>query len=291
MPNENKPTTDEHYISQFYLKGFSPDKNRVYQYDIQNWKKYPLISTRKICFKKNLYEFTNESGDIVACNTIEKALSKYESVFHDLLINIANKANDFRNTKTHSFLTSREKTLLVGLMSIQIMRMPNFIEMGEEIALQINQNIQPYEARNFTLLSSFQFLTEAESNEKNLFFYIANWFADKTFIILKSNTHNIFTSDNPIFMHSKNKYSTDIELKPDKIIYPLSSNLVLYMLPLKEMPHNCRNRLFPMSSEHLREIHQSISVTAKRFLYSYRSLTNDEICIIKEARAKKEWRK
>lgn len=279
-----KPTKDEHFIPQSYLKGFSPNNTSVYQYDVLNWKAYPLISTRKICFEKYLYEFTDESGNIVACNTIEETLAKYEGVFHDLLTDIADKANDFRNTKTNSFLTSREKTLLVGFMSIQIMRMPFLIDIGEKLALQINQNIQPYQARNYALLSTFQFLTDGESEEKNLFFYIANWFTDMAFIILKSSAHNIFTSDNPIYIYGKNKLSTDIEVKADKVIFPLAPDLVLYMIPIKTVRHDLKNRLLPMSDAHLKEIQQSIASTAKRWLYSYSPLTEKEITLIRKVR-------
>ena len=89
---------------------------------------------------------------------------------------------------------------------------------------------------------------------------------------------------NDCYIYGKNKLSTDIEVKADKVIFPLASDLVLYMIPNKNVRHDLRNRLLPMSDVHLKEIQQSIASTAKRWLYSYSPLTEKEINLIRKAR-------
>lgn len=284
---QNKPTTDEHFISQFYLKGFSPDRNRVYQYDMLNWKAYPLILTRKICFEKNLYEFTDSNGSFVFRNTIENLLCEYEKVFSKVFASIISKTKDNRNFRTRTFLTTKEKGLLIAYMTIQILRMPYFIKTGEDVAIETCKEILPYQARNLSIISSLPIYKKFDENEKNLFFYVVQWFEDMAFIILKSESHNIFTGDNPIYFYGKDKYSNDVNVKPEKVIFPLTSNLVLYMLPINKVRPDLKNRLLPIQDEQIKEVHQSIAAISNRWLYSYSPLTEKEVKLIKKARQKR----
>ena len=283
--SQNKPTENEHFIPQVYLRGFSPDHKRVYQYDLLNWKAYPLISTRKICYQKNLYELENGDGDYICQNGIENLLSIYEGVYGELLAGIADKAQFDRNYNTQSFLTSKEKMLLIGFMSLQIIRMPYFIDTGKDIAIDLNKRIQPYQARNFSILTSLPIYKQIDDEEKNLFSYVAEWFTDMSFTILRSNSHDIFTSDNPIYIYSKNKNSKEVNVKPEKVIFPLTSNLVLYMLPIQKIKSEFKNRLYPLLPERICEIRKSIASASMRWLYSYHPLTDTEIKEIRIARS------
>ena len=233
---------------------------------------------------KNLYEFKNGEGDFVCQNTIEKELSIYESAFGKLLSAIADKAQYDKNLYMQSFLTSEEKMLLIGFMSIQIIRMPYFIDAGAEIAFDLYKGIQPYQARNFSILTNLSIYQQLNDKEKNVFSYVAEWFTDMSFFILKSNSHDVFTSDNPIYIYGRNKYSKDINLKPEKVIFPLTSNLVLYMLPTCKVKPEFDNRLYSLSTERISEIHKSIASASNRWIYSYQPLTENEIKEIRIAR-------
>ena len=275
-------TVKEHFIPQCYLKGFSPDKKRVYQYDMLNWKTYPLTNTNEICCEDYLYEFKDGNGDIVIPNTIENALINYEGALKKLLIDITKKSHDVRNFHTRTFLSTKEKVLLIGLMSMQVMRMPDFIKIGEDTAKQMFK-IEQYQARNFSILTNLPIYLKLGSDDKTLFSLVANWFTDMSFMIFRSESHNIYTGDKPIYLYGKDKNNPDIDVKPEKVIYPLTSNLVLYMLPINKYPEY-RNRLIPITPRVLKEVHKSIAGTSKRFLYSFCPLTEEEIQEIREAR-------
>ena len=282
MPT-NKPTKKEHYIPQFYLKGFSPNNKQVFQYDILNRKSYPMIDTKRICYQKNLYELKDSNDSIVETNIIESALSKYEGAFQELFMGIDRKAKNNQNFNTRSFLSTQEKALLIGFLSLQIMRMPYWISIGEQNAIDIF-DLKPYQARNFSILTNLPIYKQLDASSSNIFSLVANWFTDMSFMIFKSRTNNIFTSDNPIYIFSKDKNSNDINIKPEKVIFPLTSNLVLYMLPVNTYPEY-KNRLIPIIDYILKEVHQSIALTSNRFIYSYRPLMKDEIRTVEEARS------
>ena len=85
-------TKDEHYIPVFYLKQFSPDGDNIYQYDALNNIVSPdVVPIKSICYKKNLYEFKNDSGEYVERNIIENSLRDYEAEFANTITRI--KAN------------------------------------------------------------------------------------------------------------------------------------------------------------------------------------------------------
>lgn len=79
---QNKPTTDEHYIPQCYLKQFSSDGERIYQYDVLSGKQTPVpVPTKSVCYQKHLYEFRDSSGAFAYRNLIEKSFGIYEGEF------------------------------------------------------------------------------------------------------------------------------------------------------------------------------------------------------------------
>ena len=116
--SKNKPTIDEHYIPQCYLKQFSPDGERIYQYDVITGKQSPApVPIKSICYEKHLYEFRDDNGDFVHRNLIEKAFGIYEGEFATVFRSIQSKSSYEANFNTRSFLTKNEKALLIFFIS------------------------------------------------------------------------------------------------------------------------------------------------------------------------------
>ena len=73
----NKPTKNQHYVPQVYLKGFSRDEIHVYRNEmiedrIVSSKSVPIES---IFREKYLYEIKDSKGSFIAINHVEKCLS------------------------------------------------------------------------------------------------------------------------------------------------------------------------------------------------------------------------
>ena len=83
MPNIQKNTIKQHYVPQVYLKGFSQDKKRIYRFDIahENQITQP-VAISSVCYKKDMYELSDEKGKNIATNYIENVLGEFEAQFN-----------------------------------------------------------------------------------------------------------------------------------------------------------------------------------------------------------------
>lgn len=99
MPNGEKPTTNEHFIPQMYLRGFSEikkrDKSLIWQFNLKTMQQTPVqVDIQDICSEKHLYEIKGSDGSIIAQNTIEKTFGKIETNVSRVIRSIQTKSKN-----------------------------------------------------------------------------------------------------------------------------------------------------------------------------------------------------
>ena len=83
-------TIRSHTVPQMYLKNFTNEKNQVWVYSLKDNKCFKQ-NIRNVCVENKSYEFKKDEID----NILEDLLSKYESLWAPLLLNIINGQNIF----------------------------------------------------------------------------------------------------------------------------------------------------------------------------------------------------
>lgn len=270
---KNKPTIDEHYIPQFYLKQFSSDGEKIYQYDILSPNSSSVkVPTKSICYEKNLYEFKNDSGEIIHRNLIEKHLGTFETEFANVFRSIISKSKIEKNYQTCSFLDMKEKALLVFFMTTLIIRNPEILNIAKDTALEFFGNqLSEVNARNFALNTCLPIYKDLDPNERNLLLSFMKPFEKMSYQIAVTGKEKIWTSDNPVILHGKNQ-----PIKLDEVILSINPNLVLYMKPYEKTKRGCYNRLTKMNTQDIDFINGNIVMNSKRWIYTYTPLTDKQ---------------
>lgn len=113
MTNQNIPKK-HHYIPQFYLKGFSIDRDHLYILDklAEEDKRIRHQTTESIAFQNNLYSFqAKDRGK----DTLEAAFAQMEGLAADIIRKVENKEE----------LTVQERNDLALFISFLWIRVPN----------------------------------------------------------------------------------------------------------------------------------------------------------------------
>lgn len=286
---QNKPTINEHYIPQCYLKQFSPDGENIYQYDVLSGEQKPSpVPTRSICYEKNLYEFKDSAGEIVYRNLIEKGLSIFEGEFANTFRSIQSKARHKENFNTSCFLTTKEKAMLIFFMATLTLRNPDVLNIAQETADEILKihldasEINKSMTRNIALQYCLPIYKELDVKERNILNAVMGLFEDMSFGIGVTDKECIFTSDNPVVVFGEN---SPVVFK--LVILPLSPCLVLFMTPLKDIPRGCYNRLLALNSKFVQFVNLAVADRCKRWIYSKSLLTKKQIKLINEGSVEK----
>ena len=122
-----------------YLRGFSPEYSRlencekkrytIYFYDFEKERMIEnSVPIKSVCYEKNLYEVTGDDGDIVCINYLETCLSGLEHMFGKYRSDLEAKAFNKENYKIKCFLKRGEKAFWITYMTIQILRLPETLE-------------------------------------------------------------------------------------------------------------------------------------------------------------------
>ena len=278
--SKNKPTTDEHYIPQFYLRNFSPDGEHIYQYDVLSGKQTQVaVPIRSVCYEKDLYEFKDNSGEFVKRNLIERCLGIYEAEFANIFRSIQSKVNHFENYNTRCFLSKQEKEYIVLFLSTLIVRHPDIIQEYQDRAIKLSEgNINKNSARNMALEMCIPLYKRLTAKDANLLGKVMGDFYEMSFMVGITDTNIIITSDFPAVVIKNN-------LKVDAVILPLSSNLVLYKYPYDKTPRQNYNCLFTLTQNDIEYINKVVARCCRRWIYSKSPLTEKQIEIISIGRS------
>ncbi len=289
MLKENNPTKKQHYIPQVYLRGFSPnyqeknlanEKYRIYCYDLSKKTiQFQNVPIKTICYKKDFYEVTGKAGEIVLPNYLEKFFSTLEIKFSEFRKKIENKAFA-ENFNTNCFLTSDEKNFWVAHIIIQILRSPQTLELAEQIGAEIWQDCNDKQLKNIARLFCLPFFKSIKEGDKEslILQQMFKSMDNMTFAVGVDLDNKLITSDKPIYIYSKNREN----LEYDMIIFPISSQICLYMMSDKDRKVMRRNILFQINEEHREEIIKSMTSTASKYIYSNHVLNKTEKKYIKE---------
>lgn len=280
---KNNPTTDEHYIPQFYLKNFSQDGKRIYQYDVLTGiQTSNPVAIRKICFEKNLYEFKNDSGDFLNRNLIEKWLSIYEGEFAKVFRSIQSKTGFERNYYTLSFLSLKEKAFIVFFITTLLVRNPEHLKIAQETAIELFEGkVSKNSAMNYALQMCLPIYNKINAEDKNLLNSVMRLFEDMSFQIGVADSEVLLTSDFPVVL-----YGTNHPTKIDEVIMPISSKIALYMKPYANTRRMFYNRLTGLCKEDIQYVNRSIITHCNRWIYSKVPFTDKQIEWINEERSK-----
>lgn len=92
---ENRRTKRQHYVSQFYMRGFTNDSGQLFCFDKVSSKSHPT-STKAAAQKPNFYEIPPGSfeGVEVPVNTIENALASIERMWAPLHATLIRNADE-----------------------------------------------------------------------------------------------------------------------------------------------------------------------------------------------------
>lgn len=296
MADGSKPTTDEHFVPRMHLRRFSERKQKkskfkdlIWAYNLTTMKQLPQqIPIEDICFEEHLYEFKDSEGNFIDRNRVEKALSNYEKVFSVTIDQILRNAENDKNLHTKCFLSSKEKALLTAFMALQILRYPFVLSSAEDLLNEMfPEQLKANEARNIAVWSCLDAFIDGKFDvEKNsIFWRIVAWFDDMAFIVGRSKEPVFFTADRPIFLYHSKIDTIDFSMeRPERILFPLSPTVVLYMIPNSEKTHGKRNVLMESPEIFIQKVQRSIAQCAKEWIYSRYPITEEQLKLIKDAR-------
>lgn len=272
-------TKKQHYIPQVYLRGFSPeyiDKNNdiplsrytIYCHDLtKEAQSYKPVPIKSVCYKNYLYEVTGHDGEIVLMNHLEKFFSGMEKMFGEYRHKLERKAFMTENYKTNFFLTREEKIFWITYILVQILRMPQILELAEQVGLETwDEELTNKQAHNIARLFCLPFFKEiTEGNKETMVFdSLFDPMKNMSFGIGVDVQGRIITSDKPVFVYSKVFPCKEYE----RIIFPISSQICLFMFGNKDKKIQRKNFLFPIEEDHREEIIKSVSASAFEKVYS-----------------------
>ena len=262
MP-EKKITKRQHYVPQIYLKSFSSDKKCLWSYPLNQMENGKSVPIRSVCFENYLYEICNNDGKPEVTNWIENVLSQLEGTFSTKLRELERKAFHQENYKKKCFLTTQEKLFWKLYIAVQITRSPIILEVTRTVAkAQFGGQLNDNQINNLALLLCLPFFGKLKAEDKNAFNLILRPLENMSISVGVDESGTLFTSDNPVYCYTPDREDlTKIE-EYEKIVVPLTPNLVLLMFGGELAKEYDRNRLFPLDDEAQESIRLSIAYSA-----------------------------
>ena len=277
-------TVHEHYIPVFYLKQFSPDQEKIFEYDVLNGRNGQLnnpVPIRSICREKNLYEFKDLSGNFAYRNLIEKRFQLYEGEFSKVFRSIRSKTHYEVNYDTRCFLNKYEKAMLIFFLSTVILRNPDILRVAQETAKEFfGDQLSGTEAKNLALLTCLPIYKDIDVQGRNILNSVMQWFENMSFQIGCAEKELLWTSDNPVIL-----FGESCPVKPEQVFMPLSPKLVLFMKSMEKTNKECYNRLVSLENQDVEFINEHIVMHSKRWIYSKSLLTEKQIKWISKKRS------
>lgn len=301
MPNGHDVTRKQHYIPQVYLRGFSPEylknnrdlslsKYTIYCHDLYAKKQIiEAIPIKSICYRDYLYEVTNGNGKIVFTNYLENVFSVMEKMFSDYRHGLERKAFVEDNYKTKCFLTNEEKTFWRIYILIQILRTPYILELAENVSQETwGDQINTEQAKNIARMFCLPFFKEigVDSKEMVLFNALLEPMKNMSFGVGVDRQARIITSDQPVFICSEEFPCEEY----DRIIFPITSELCLFLFGKEYKRYYCKNFLFPIEEGEREEIFKSMTDSSFERIYSNHFLNRKERSYIEDVLLEKEAR-
>jgi hypothetical protein len=130
--------------------------------------------------------------------------------------------------------------------------------------------------------------SELKPEDKNVFNVFLKPLLSMSTAIGVDENGTMFTSDDPVYCYSSQRENVLQIEEYEKIVFPLTSNLVLLMFGGEMAKEYDRNRLFPLDYEAQEDIKLSIAYSAENRVFSKTKLLSSDIELINKARKDKE---
>ncbi len=287
MANGIKPTKNQHFIPQMYLRGFSEIKKSgkalIWQYNLNTMQQTPVqVDVQDICFEKHLYEIKSSDGSFVAQNTIEKAFGKIETNVSRVIRSIQIKSKNENCLNCSTILSEDDKSYLIIFITSLLYRTPETIEAGISLLKKTNPEMDTRDARNFTLFNLLPLGIDTEWDKNTIIRTAIEELSGMAFQIGITDDDVIITSDRPVVLWPPKE--DDQYGRPQAVALPLTSRLLLYLFPVESVDPIAKNCFIKLTPNYINDFCSSLSVYAKNWIYSRNALTKNQLKIIKEAR-------
>lgn len=292
MPKGSEFTEDEHYVPRMYLREFSDIRTKgkkenafIWQFNLETMKQSDTsVNVKSICFKKNLYELRDKTGEFIARNIIEKTFSRIETEASTVIRSIKEKSQNEKCLNCPTILSDEDKSILIIFMTALQFRDPYTIEKGIESLQQTNPDMSLNDMRNFTLMNLLPISDIPEWNENTIIFSATKRLCGMSFQIGIAPDDVIISSDRPVIMWPPKE--NEQFNRPRAVVFPLTSRLVLYLFPMEDRKYIGNDWFTYLSDEQIRDIQMYVAAGARDWIYSKEPLSKEQIEIIKKARQK-----
>ena len=214
----------------------------------------------------------------------EKAFGRIEATAGAVFKSIILRAQTETCMNCSSFLSEEEKSVLVIFITSLLYRNPETIEAGVKFLINENPEISFSRASNFTRLNLLPLGIDKSWDEKTIIRTALKNLEGMAFQVGVTEGDVFFTSDRPVIQYPS--YNDNFPYTPKAVIFPLTSRIVLYLYPKEDVSQTAQNCLFQLDQERIRAIQHNVSVYARRWIYSRKPLTEEQVFIIKAAREK-----
>lgn len=290
-----KKTTDQHFVPQVYLRGFSleyrplnkslvhKDKHTIFAFDLGK-KKYDSnnsIPIKSICSEKNLYEIYNIEGKIIFPNWLEnffKALEKMYGVYRTQLEEKVRRENIGNN----AFLSNKEKNFWITFIAIHLLRNYYALSAAEEAVRQIySENVPDKEIKSFIRKYCLPFFIEIKEDapETRILAAIMNPMYTMNFAVGVDYNDQLITSDKGVTIISSEGFPTE---EYEEVIFPITSSICLFLFGKDNKDKHSDNSLFELSDAGKKHVMANVVLDAYQKVYSNHRFSIEEKRFIKE---------
>ena len=282
MGRDKKPTKDQHYIPQVYLRNFSPDskkevgrdKMRIFRLPldkIMDWNEKVRIKSQ--AYEKYLYEVYDNEDNMISINYIENCLCNLENDFGLYVGKLLDRIDSGKISK----IPEEEREFWELYTSLQMARTPKVIE-ATKIYTEDNlgDRLSKQECAALAMMTIFPFFSDIDGINEDYISWNSKRLQDRIMCFGIDSSDSIFTSDNPVCGFIDDWDSKNIS----GVIFPIASNCVLLFLDPANTPKERNNSILYLSKEQIKYIKERIIINAKTCLYSKNAFQEDELQFI-----------
>jgi len=241
------------------------------------------------CRENYLYEIKDKNGEIKAPNHIEKILSVVEGYYATNLRLLESKAYIKTNYRTKCFLSTDEKAFWRLYVAVQMLRVPSIIAATKKVTTAfLNNLLDENEIHNVAITQCLPFLEELKPDAKNVFTLILRPLLNMSIVIGVDEKDSIFTSDNPVYCYYPGTMDISQIKEYERVVLPLTPQLVLFLLGGTEKEGRGHNCLFPLDDEELNAVKLATAYSANERVYSYKRIPDNDLALIQCARKDKK---
>jgi hypothetical protein len=216
----------QHYVPKFILRQFANSKEQLYVFDKSNEKIFPN-SIKTAGGETNYYNFEIEDEKL----TLEHDLSKIEDIIAPYIKRIIEE-------RSVAILKDKERIELSVFLSIQMVRIPSFSAMANDLRQQIkNIAIKQGAPENYFEIYS---ATDKVGNVESIFrasqimtaHEQAKYFVNKDWFLMETDAeHPFIIGDNPLCLHNDISFGAygnlGLAVPWIQIYFPLTPTLAL----------------------------------------------------------------